>query len=376
MIAVIADDFTGAAELAGISLEYGLKVELNLGEVIPIAADVLVISTDSRSLNKKNAIKTTAEVVQAVADLKPSFIYKKIDSVLRGHVMDELKIQMQLAGFNKAFILPANPSLGRTIRNGEYFVDGRNVHETAFGADPEFPIISSSIIKLLDDDEVKVLKPDDPLPEEGVVVGEAVTMDDVTTWAKRINNTWMLAGAGDFYTAILQKQYNLQKKDDFKIQLPYLYVCGTAFDKSKSFIKKINDELGCVAYLTNEMMKIENAEDGQWLKQISLMLKKHNKAIIAFNEINIPASASAISLRTIMAKAVKQVIERETIKELFIEGGSTAAAVLHELNIKKLTPVNELQRGVVRMKTGSMYITVKPGSYELPEQLKEFYLLK
>jgi uncharacterized protein YgbK (DUF1537 family) len=53
MIAVIADDFTGAAELAGISLRYGLKVELCVGKVEYKNADVLVVSTDSRSLKKK-----------------------------------------------------------------------------------------------------------------------------------------------------------------------------------------------------------------------------------------------------------------------------------------------------------------------------------
>jgi uncharacterized protein YgbK (DUF1537 family) len=74
-----------------------------------------------------------------------------------------------------------------------------------------------------------------------------------------------------------------------------------------------------------------------------------------------------------MAKTVKLVVERNVIKELFIEGGSTATAVLQELNIRHLSPVNELKRGVVRMKAGDLYITVKPGSYELPEEIKELF---
>ena len=77
-----------------------------------------------------------------------------------------------------------------------------------------------------------------------------------------------------------------------------------------------------------------------------------------------------------MAKAVATIIAGENIKEIFIEGGSTAAAILHELNIKKLSPVNEMQRGVVRMKVNDLFITVKPGSYKIPEQIKEMYSLK
>ncbi len=74
-----------------------------------------------------------------------------------------------------------------------------------------------------------------------------------------------------------------------------------------------------------------------------------------------------------MAKAAKEIIERESVKEIFIEGGSTAAAVLQELSIKELLPVNELQRGVVRMKANDLFITVKPGSYQLPEEIKNLY---
>ena len=63
-------------------------------------------------------------------------------------------------------------------------------------------------------------------------------------------------------------------------------------------------------------------------------------------------------------------------KEIFIEGGSTAAAILEELNIKNLAPINELERGVVRMIANDLFITVKPGSYELPQQIKELYSIK
>ena len=65
----------------------------------------------------------------------------------------------------------------------------------------------------------------------------------------------------------------------------------------------------------------------------------------------------------------------ELVKEIFIEGGSTAAAILEEIKIKQLSPVNELQRGVVRMKANDLLITVKPGSYELPEEIKRLFTI-
>ena len=95
---------------------------------------------------------------------------------------------------------------------------------------------------------------------------------------------------------------------------------------------------------------------------------------MAFDDVDF--SLSAAELRQWMATVVKKVIEAAGIKELFIEGGSTAAAILQELNIKMLEPVNELSRGVVRMKADDLFITVKPGSYQLPDEITKLFSIK
>jgi uncharacterized protein YgbK (DUF1537 family) len=362
MIAVIADDFTGAAELAGISLRYGLKVSVCLDKEADPDVDVLIVDTNSRSLKKEEALKVTTDAVRKVVQLNPEFIYKKIDSVLRGYVLDELKIQMQIAGFKKVFILPANPSLGRAIVNGKYFIEGKPVTETGFVSDPEFPIKSSFVNKILKDESVKVLKLSDELPTNGFVVGEATNEDDVKQWADKLDNSWMFVGAGDFYTALLNKKYNQQTQPGFQLQLPHLYVCGTSFKERKKQIKEIEKDMNCVSYLPESINEA-------WINKTGNILNKKGKAVIAIEETDVPA----LLLRTTMAETVKDILDKEPIREIFVEGGSTAAAILQELNITKLLPVNELQRGVVRMKAGNLFITVKPGSYPLPEEIKRLY---
>lgn len=52
MFAVIADDLTGAAELAGISLQFGLTSEIKSEFTGSTDADLLVINTSSRVLKK------------------------------------------------------------------------------------------------------------------------------------------------------------------------------------------------------------------------------------------------------------------------------------------------------------------------------------
>jgi uncharacterized protein YgbK (DUF1537 family) len=361
MIAVIADDFTGAAELAGISLRYGLSVSVHLDNTIDANADVVIVSTDSRSMQKAAAIYCTADAVETVLKFRPSLIYKKIDSVLRGYVIDEAKVQMDLSEKNKVFICPANPSLQRTISNGEYFINEKKITETGFINDPEFPISSAKVTAMVIDETVQVLKHNDWLPVEGIVIGEAETNEDIKAWAEAIDENWMLVGAGDFYTALLEKNYQAKPQQKFQLQSPHLYICGTAFEERKAFIKKLD----CAAYLPETI-------DEEWLQQTGSIIKEKGKAVIAIDE----SSESALALRTTMAKAIKEIVVRENVKEIFIEGGSTAAVVLEELRIKKLIPVNELSRGVVRMKAGDLFITVKPGSYQLPIEILDLYIQK
>jgi uncharacterized protein YgbK (DUF1537 family) len=126
-------------------------------------------------------------------------------------------------------------------------------------------------------------------------------------------------------------------------------------------------------YLSERMLRDETADDLIWFEKLVDLLKQQRKAVIAIDEKTVPPAATALSLRTVMAKAVKYCLENSPVKELFIEGGSTGAAVLHELNIEQLVPVDVLQRGVVRMKAAELFITVKPGSYKWPQQIMNLY---
>ena len=56
MIAVIADDFTGAAESAAVSLRFGLNAELQTALNPDSKADLIVIDTDTRSRTPKDAV--------------------------------------------------------------------------------------------------------------------------------------------------------------------------------------------------------------------------------------------------------------------------------------------------------------------------------
>ncbi len=152
MIVVIADDITGAAEMAGVAFDYGLRVRLVLGldEGLPVA-DVVVVATDTRSMSASQAVAVTKEVMarllmHAKERMPFPVLFKKTDSALRGHVMEELEAILASGPYKKAVFLPANPSRGRVIRDGKYYCGDVPISKTDFAFDPEFPALTDSMV--------------------------------------------------------------------------------------------------------------------------------------------------------------------------------------------------------------------------------------
>lgn len=200
MIVVIADDITGAAEMGGIALRYGLKSIVANKVTTNANADVLIIYTNTRSLNKEEAVEIMASLTKKANQLGPSFFYKKTDSVLRGHILAEMKAQMQELNFNKGVLVPVNPSLDRIISDGKYFVNGEPIHQTSFSNDPEFPIKSSSVLEILGNEKTaaNIVTLNEPLPANGISVGEAKTNADVSSWANKVDGKTLAAGGAPF----------------------------------------------------------------------------------------------------------------------------------------------------------------------------------
>ena len=126
MYFVIADDITGAAEIAGMGHSYGLSAALftSLPDALP-DVDLVVLATDTRSMAESDAVAEIRRIGQqlrgflASADA-PVTLFKMVDSAVRGHVVAELHTLLDVMSYASALYLPANPSKGRTISGGCY----------------------------------------------------------------------------------------------------------------------------------------------------------------------------------------------------------------------------------------------------------------
>src|ERR687896_800397 len=145
LIAVIADDLTGAAD-AGVQLVhagYRTAVFFSESEVFAKDFDAVSFDTDSRALPAGFAAKRVLEAARAAREAR--IVYKKLDSTLRGNVAAELAAALGGARRERVVVAPAFPAAGRTTAGGIQRVRGAPVDETEIANDPNTPVSEAHV---------------------------------------------------------------------------------------------------------------------------------------------------------------------------------------------------------------------------------------
>jgi uncharacterized protein YgbK (DUF1537 family) len=362
---VIADDITGAAEIAGIAFARGAEVRLICGrDNATYSTDITtVIATDTRSMGEAEAAAETKRIVShsLLFTLLPpkarsvarnnSSLFKKNDSALRGHVVAELTALMEVTGYERAVYLPANPSKGRVIRNGIYYINNIPIHETDFSFDPEFPARTSVLRERFPNAE-----------EKGIIMPDAENEEDIRNIiAEYDDGKTIFAGAADLFSAMIGMGCGRLKEPIAKRPIPIiqnknstLILCGSTQSKTL--------DLGIpVAPMPQE---IYDGSDDLSLWDTTAYEQEQHSLILSIPHTHRTGKEVAVHLRTVMAEKARQLVAEHCPDQLIIEGGATAWATLQALGWTEFTITAQLAPGVVQMSatTGTL-VTLKPGSY-------------
>ena len=379
MIGVIADDITGAAELGAIGLRYGLSAEVIVPGAIQSGPELVCVDTDSRSCTAQEAARRAAAATDDLKAAGAAWIYKKVDSVLRGQVVAEVESIRKQLGASRTLLAPANPSLGRTIRNGEYFVRGVPLHETDFHLDPEYPRLVPRVTELLDPGssiDVGICRLSDPMPASGIIVAEAETAEDVSRWAGRLDATTLAAGAAEFFAALLMAKGHApvaSKIDSIPNPGPEFFVCGSVSESTRAFVAASRaggvPVFGLPAGLARES-ELSASERDRLSDQITKALGSNSRVVL---EIGLPPLERSVARRMpgCLTEVARAVLSRMRSARVYAEGGATAASLVRGAGWKRLRISRELAQGVVTTQVEGdprWLFTLKPGSYTWPSQ--------
>jgi len=384
MIAVIADDITGAAEIAGVCLRWGIPVSFSLDAKPASGAEVMVIATDTRSMTEADAIKETDRIATELLEMGVTWIFKKSDSVMRGHVASELKVLAKKLDKKKMLLVPANPYTGRSISEGVYYVKGRTLNETSFKDDPTFPAFSANVKDLLREKELPVKYGKFSEEEDlnaGFNIPDSKTMLDLYAWASLMDNTVLPAGSAAFFEMCLKRNFpewmHGQEPDPLSFVGNSLMIAGSSHQNSKDFVDKAVEKGVHLSEMPEALMQENFNPKGMdaWVDDVAEGLLDGDRVIMAYGKKKVSFDNYPAILKKRTAKAVAKVIEEVPVRELLLEGGATTCAVIEELSLGALIPMQELGPGVVRLKAvdKDMVLTIKPGSYPWPEAVYRYF---
>src|SRR5215212_8993695 len=213
LIAVIADDLTGAAD-TGVQLVhagYRTAVFFHESEVLANDLDAVSFDTDSRTMPAGFAAKRVLEAAHAVRGAR--IVYKKLDSTLRGNVAAELAAALGGAQRVRVVVAPAFPGAGRTTVGGTQRVHGVPVDETEMANDPHTPVRVAHVPSLLADafSSVGVLSVEDLsdpelvrriLEESECVVADADRAEDLEALVRTVPARVLWAGSAGLALAL------------------------------------------------------------------------------------------------------------------------------------------------------------------------------
>ena len=127
-IVMIADDLSGAADCAVSCAVQGLRTVVQLSEALSSdPAQVLAIDAATRSMPADRAAATVERIVAMYEPAPGRVLFKKLDSLLRGHVGAELAA-MRCGQTPRVIVMaPALPAQGRTTIDGCQCLNGQRL---------------------------------------------------------------------------------------------------------------------------------------------------------------------------------------------------------------------------------------------------------
>ena len=368
-LAIISDDLTGAMDSSGYLAAKGFNASVVFNPNSLPDTDSVAINTDSRDDSPSNARIKIANASRKIGLRK---IYKKIDSTLRGHIGVELESMMDSMNIYRVLVAPAFPDTGKTTVGGTMLVDGLPIHKSSFSKDPTNPVFQSHIPTLLSESmrySVDTLSLDViskgtnairhhmKTSTHNILVCDAMEQKHLQSIADAASNAygkWIICGSGG-----LAREMGVMMDSRFsdraicfdsKIGIS-LIVIGSLHERTILQLRHLQDSRD-IPFLTPSA--IANFHD----VKTSIVITSVNNSYFKNKEHCVAKS---------LAKSTDSILN-DRCTGLFLSGGSTAAAVLGNLQPDHITLVGEVEPGIpagkiVGGKADGLRIVTKAGGF-------------
>jgi uncharacterized protein YgbK (DUF1537 family) len=408
----IADDYTGASDLANTLTRCGLRTVQTIG--VPASdlalpeVDAVVVSLKSRSIEANLAVTRSRDAEKWLRQRGARHVLFKICSTFDstdagniGPVMDALRAD---SGDAMVLVTPAFPETGRTVYQGNLFVGAVPLNESPLKDHPLNPMHDSNLVRVLARqsrtpiglvDLAAIARGPDAVRARlaelagkgiGAVIADAVFERDLETIGKAAVDHGVSVGASGLGLGLARalvasgqvKSHVTNAIADDPVGGPAACLAGSCSQATLQQIARAEQAMP-VLHLDPDRV-IAGRDEGR--RALAWALERLEQGPILIASSSAPEEVAALQARHgrdaaghAIEQAMADIAEglvRSGVRRLVVAGGETSGAVVDRLQIPGFLVGAEIAAGVpvlraVGVSGGDMLLALKSGNFGGPE---------
>ena len=366
-VAVIGDDLTGICDTGAPFASAGLHT---LGLVHPASRftktpEVLLVNTQSRRMEPQDASQAVKQATEGLKkENQPRWLFKKIDTALRGNLSAEVISAMEASGVCLALLVAAIPKANRSTVRGCQFLRGKPITDSILGKDklnPD-PVVTSRVADLFQGlpnvvteevglDKVRsesfVISPPSVGRVKTIRIFDAETERDidriVAASMKLEPSSFLFVGASGLAGSFARSLQDLPFAKPFPETADkiirtgrILIVSGSPHPVSRSQIAYLERRGSATIFELDPEKLLQHPErclQGA-IKECKAALERSGRAVLTLGDdkrgIVLPAQELSLSL----SRLVQNLLDRVEVEGLVLVGGETSYAICRALGIE------------------------------------------
>jgi len=386
LLGCIADDFTGATDIASVLKRNGMRVLQINGNPSEKAlklqdVDAIVVALKSRTQPINDAVEDSLSACDWLLEQGVKQIFFKycstFDSTKKGNIGPVIEALLTRLKTNKTIVCPSYPINGRTVYGSNLFVNGVPLAESAMKDHPLTPMNDSNLVRLLSSQVsteiniksvswqqvqlgVKALEAEFETTEDSLWVVDALTDDDLISIAHAAKSMTLLTGGAALAQGLpdLYRQLNWMKnqQDTNKVAFPKghtLILAGSCSTATRAQVACfLQSNLGVavdpIALSKNddEFQRLENFVSSNIGKSPILVYASDTPENISKVQRELGVEKAGKLVEECLSRLAVKGVTEYGVSKIIVAGGETSGAITSALEASVLLIDDEIEPGV------------------------------
>jgi len=405
LLGAVADDFTGASDLANTLARGGMRTVQFVGTqpgAAPAECEAGVVALKTRSIDAADAVRQSVEAARWLLDQGCRQILFKycstFDSTPAGNIGPVAEALLELTGAEVAVVCPAFPKAGRRLFMGHLFVGDRLLSESGMEHHPLTPMTDPDLrrwLRLQTQGDVGLVALDkvragaeavsaafDVERQAGrrLVVADAVADEDLLTLGKAIAGHRLVTGGSGIALGLPMNFRAEGLLSDKPAELPVpkgraVVLCGSCSTASQRQVKAYLAGAAGLAVDAGAVLSgaLSAASAADWVEAQEgappLVYSTADPASVAKTQEAHGKAATAAAIEHFFGDLARILADRGA-RRIVVGGGETSGAVVEALDVTSLAIGAEIDPGVpalVTERNGPLGLALKSGNFGGPD---------